>query len=61
MAGWRAAAGCAQGNCVEVAPLSGVVGLRDGKNPTGPVLAYPPLAWSAFITAAKTGAFDIPR
>ncbi|MFJ5664938.1 DUF397 domain-containing protein [Micromonospora sp. LA-10] len=43
------------GNCVEVADnLSGVVGLRDSKDPTGRALAFPPSSWAAFIRAVKS-------
>ncbi|MBQ1050298.1 DUF397 domain-containing protein [Micromonospora sp. C51] len=39
------------GACVEVADnLPGVVGVRDSKDPTGPVLTFPPTAWQAFLT-----------
>ncbi|SCE73550.1 protein of unknown function (DUF397) [Micromonospora matsumotoense] len=38
------------GNCVEVADnLSGVVIVRDSKDPSGPVLAFDPYAWRAFV------------
>jgi hypothetical protein len=38
------------GNCVEVADnLSGVVGVRDSKDPTGPALVFEPAAWRAFV------------
>ena len=37
------------GNCVEVAGLGRVVGLRDSKDPEGPVLRFTPSEWSAFI------------
>ncbi|MEN3612341.1 DUF397 domain-containing protein [Plantactinospora sp. ZYX-F-223] len=38
------------GNCVEVARnLPGVVGVRDSKDVTGPVLAFAPTAWRAFV------------
>lgn len=44
-----------EGNCVEVADnVPGVVGVRDSKDPTGPVLVFEPAAWRAFITALKT-------
>ncbi|MBO4205649.1 DUF397 domain-containing protein [Micromonospora echinofusca] len=44
------------GNCVEVADnLTGVVGLRDSKDPTGPVLTFPPTAWAAFVSATRRG------
>lgn len=42
------------GDCVEVADnLSGVVGLRDSKDPAGPILAFSPTAWATFIRATK--------
>jgi hypothetical protein len=45
-----------QGQCVEVADgLGGVVGVRDSKDPAGPVLVVAPASWSAFIAAAKAG------
>jgi hypothetical protein len=48
------------GNCVEVADnLPGIVGLRDSKDPTGPVLTFEPSRWSAFVTAVRTG--SLPR
>ncbi|GIJ42758.1 DUF397 domain-containing protein [Micromonospora andamanensis] len=38
------------GACVEVADnLPGVVGVRDSKDQTGPVLTFPPTAWQAFL------------
>lgn len=38
------------GACVEVADnLSGVVAVRDSKDPDGPVLAFGPSAWRAFV------------
>ncbi|MEV6811378.1 DUF397 domain-containing protein [Micromonospora sp. NPDC051296] len=42
------------GDCVEVADnLPGVVGLRDSKDPNGPVLAFNPAAWTAFVARVK--------
>ncbi|MEU1644310.1 DUF397 domain-containing protein [Micromonospora zamorensis] len=42
------------GNCVEVADnLPGIVGLRDSKDPSGPVLTFSPAAWATFVLAAK--------
>ncbi|WCN84820.1 DUF397 domain-containing protein [Micromonospora sp. LH3U1] len=39
------------GNCVEAADnLSGAVGVRDSKDPTGPALTFTPAAWRAFVT-----------
>jgi hypothetical protein len=46
------------GNCVEVADnLPGVIGLRDSKDQTGPVLTFNPTAWAAFVIATKRDAF----
>ncbi|MFC6023212.1 DUF397 domain-containing protein [Plantactinospora solaniradicis] len=42
------------GDCVEVADnLTEVVGVRDSKDPTGPVLAFEPGAWRSFVRAVK--------
>lgn len=52
---WRKStrSGASGGNCVEVADnLSGVVGVRDSKDPTGPVLVFGPVAWRAFVQHA---------
>jgi Domain of unknown function (DUF397) len=40
----------ANGNCVEVAGLSGgIVGVRDSKDPSGPVLRFAPDEWLTFL------------
>ncbi|MDG4814792.1 DUF397 domain-containing protein [Micromonospora sp. WMMD956] len=41
------------GDCVEVAELSGKVGLRDSKDAGGPVLIFEQVPWAAFIEAVK--------
>ena len=47
------------GNCVEVASLSdGEIGVRDSKNPDGPVLRFTADEWRAFIGGARNGEFD---
>ncbi|WP_435122586.1 DUF397 domain-containing protein [Micromonospora tulbaghiae] len=44
------------GECVEVADnLPGIVGLRDSKDPSGPVLAFDLNQWTAFVSAVKNG------
>ncbi|MFG1838113.1 DUF397 domain-containing protein [Micromonospora sp. NPDC049175] len=44
------------GACVEVADnLPGVVAVRDSKDPTGPVLAFTPDAWRAFVGSDAVG------
>ncbi|MEU5028877.1 DUF397 domain-containing protein [Streptomyces milbemycinicus] len=42
------------GECVEVADgHSGIVPIRDSKQPHGPVLVFPTAAWSAFVAELK--------
>jgi hypothetical protein len=51
------------GQCVEVAVLTDDathhVGIRDSKNPTGPILTVTPAGWTHFVTALRTG--QLPR
>jgi Domain of unknown function (DUF397) len=59
---WRKSSysGSNGGNCVEVADsLPGVVAVRDSKDPGGPVLAFAPDAWRAFMAAIKAGEFRL--
>ncbi|PZG10983.1 DUF397 domain-containing protein [Micromonospora craterilacus] len=37
------------GNCVEVATVDGRIAVRDSKDRHGPILAFPPSAWNAFV------------
>ncbi|WP_405091810.1 DUF397 domain-containing protein [Micromonospora sp. NBC_01392] len=47
---WRKSSRSGQSECVEVAGnLVGVVGVRDSKDPTGPVLTFTADAWRAFV------------
>ncbi|MEI7030676.1 DUF397 domain-containing protein [Streptomyces pratensis] len=49
------------GTCVEWAPraatATGIVPVRDSKNPGGPVLSVPAAAFSAFVAGVRTGGF----
>ncbi|MGW6333861.1 DUF397 domain-containing protein [Nocardia rhamnosiphila] len=46
---------------VEIAMLAGGhVGMRDGKNPDGPVLVFTPGEWAAFTAGVRDGEFDRP-
>jgi Domain of unknown function (DUF397) len=57
--GWRKAQrSMANGNCVEIAPASGAVAVRDSQNPGGYVLAYSTQSWRAFTQEAQQGRFD---
>jgi hypothetical protein len=48
-----------QGNCVEVANTSSAIGVRDSKDPSGPVLVFSRSEWQAFVDGIKTGEFDL--
>lgn len=49
----------ANGNCVEVAGLSGdLIMVRDSKDAKGPVLGFTPAEWDAFIGGVRNGEFD---
>ncbi|WP_329109930.1 DUF397 domain-containing protein [Micromonospora sp. NBC_01699] len=53
---WRKSSRSGAGDCVEVAhDLSGVVGVRDSKDPSGPVLTFTPAAWAGFVSATAAG------
>ncbi|WP_412540747.1 DUF397 domain-containing protein [Longispora sp. K20-0274] len=41
------------GECVEVAQIPGVTGVRDSKDRTGPVLGFTSTDWHTFTTATK--------
>ncbi|MGQ4716126.1 DUF397 domain-containing protein [Streptomyces anulatus] len=50
------------GSCVEWAPATaattGIVPVRDSKNPGGPALAVAAEAFSSFVAGVKAGGFD---
>ncbi|MFG1653490.1 DUF397 domain-containing protein [Micromonospora sp. NPDC049275] len=51
---WHTSTRSGNGECVEVADnLPGVVGVRDSKDPSGPVLVFAPPAWRAFVAVAS--------
>ncbi|WP_329570661.1 DUF397 domain-containing protein [Kitasatospora sp. NBC_01266] len=46
------------GNCLEVATnFTGVVPVRDSKDPSGPALAVTVAAWASFVAEVKAGEF----
>ena len=45
------------GNCVEVAITESVVGLRDSKDPDGPVLVVTHEEWRGFMVGLRAGGF----
>ncbi|WP_283139647.1 DUF397 domain-containing protein [Rhizohabitans arisaemae] len=57
---FRKASSCAMAMCVRVATnVTGVVAVRDGKNPSGPVLTFTPSEWTAFVTGVRNGEFEV--
>jgi len=44
-----------QGDCVEVAAIRDGAAVRDSKDKSGPVLAFPAGAWQAFLSDVKAG------
>lgn len=57
---WRKARrSMANGNCVEVRPVDGVVAVRDSQNPDGDTLAYAAASWRVFTAAVRQGRFDV--
>jgi hypothetical protein len=60
---WRKSTRSGNGgnSCVEVAKnLPDVVGVRDSKDRSGPVLTFGPEAWADFLAGVKHGEFDLP-
>ncbi|MGW7583999.1 DUF397 domain-containing protein [Kitasatospora sp. NPDC054768] len=48
-----------QGHCVEVADgVTGMVRVRDSKDPHGPALAFTVEAWRSFVIGIRAG--DVP-
>jgi hypothetical protein len=55
----RSSLSFSNGNCVEVTALpGGSVGVRNSRDPGGPVLAFTPGEWDAFLGGARRGEFD---
>ncbi|WP_370935568.1 DUF397 domain-containing protein [Amycolatopsis sp. cg13] len=58
---WRKPAACGpnSGNCVEVnLAAHGLVGVRDSKIDSSPVLVFDRREWDAFVAAVRRGEFD---
>ena len=49
----------ANGNCVEVSDQpGGGIGVRNSRDPQGPVLMFTPAEWHAFLGGVRLGEFD---
>jgi hypothetical protein len=49
------------GACVEVAPISRQILIRDSTDRNGPVMRYSGRSWCIFVGDIKTGRFDPDR
>ena len=56
---WRKSSWSGDNGCVEVAFIEGKVALRDSKDKSGPVLMFSAHEWSAFLSGALDGEFDL--
>ncbi len=54
---WRRSSKCDTGDCVETAITDDGVGVRDSKDPDGPVLMFAVAQWEDFTAAAREGTF----
>ena len=53
---WRKSpASASNADCAEVGQDGAVVGVRDSMDPGGPVLAFTPAAWAAFLAGLRSG------
>jgi hypothetical protein len=64
MADWtnakfRKAETSSSGGCVSVAYQDQLIGVRDTKNETGPVLEFTEHEWRCFLDGARSGEFDL--
>ena len=50
----RSSRSSATANCVEMAAAGPAVGVRDSKDPDGPVLMLPATSWTHFVAAIKS-------
>jgi hypothetical protein len=58
-AGWRKSTASSGGECAEVAIVAGSVLMRHSQHPSGPVLAFSPAEWAAFLAGVRNGEFDL--
>ncbi|MFI6686633.1 DUF397 domain-containing protein [Streptomyces sp. NPDC050485] len=49
----------AEGNsCIEIAPLTSGIGIRDSKDKEGPALVVSAETWAAFVSPMRSGQFE---
>jgi hypothetical protein len=56
---WRKARRSANnGACLELAPASGQIYIRDSKDQDGPIVSFSGYSWRLFVADVKLGQFD---
>jgi Domain of unknown function (DUF397) len=55
---WRKSTLSQAAGCVEIARVGDGVAVRDSKDPSGPVLRFSQVEWSAFLGGVRLGEFD---
>lgn len=55
---WRRSSRCGGGTCVEVSTSPRGALVRDSKNDRGPILAFGPDDWRAFLAGIRAGDFS---
>jgi len=51
----KATGSVGDGSCVEIARHGDLLGVRDSKDPAGPVLVFSMTEWQSFLEAVKAG------
>jgi hypothetical protein len=59
-ADWQKSRRSMSNGCVEVAYIDDQVAVRDSKHREGPVLAFTPVEWEAFLGGISDGQFRLP-
>lgn len=60
LSNWRKSSFSTKEECVEVGSAPGLAGIRDTKDPRGPVLLVGSTEFVRFIGAVRSGRFDQP-
>lgn len=55
---WQRSTKCASSTCVEIRRSGRAILIRDSKNPSGPMLAFPLERFGALMHQAKAGRLD---
>jgi hypothetical protein len=58
---WRKSSWSEANGCVEVAFVEDQVGVRDSKDPNGPVLVFSTQEWASLLGKIRNGELELPR